>query len=75
MPQKTADIAGPGPRHLNAAQSVNWLGGTVKSTLLSTAVLWIRIRMDSHHFGNLDPHPDPYSHQIKIRIRIRIGIK
>jgi hypothetical protein len=44
-------------------------------------VLWIRIRMDPHHFGNLDrdldPHqgskPDP--HQIKIRIRIRIKEK
>jgi hypothetical protein len=31
-------------------------------------VLWIRIRKVSHHFGNLNPHPDP--HQIKIRIRI-----
>ncbi len=30
--------------------------------------LWIRIRKDPHHFGNLDPHP----HQIKIRIRIKI---
>jgi hypothetical protein len=41
-------------------------------------MLWIRIRMDTHHFGNpdtdphphqikkQDPHPDPY--QIKIRI-------
>jgi hypothetical protein len=28
-------------------------------------VFWIliRIRMDPHHFGNLNPHPDP--HQIK----------
>ena len=34
-------------------------------------VLWIRIRKDPHHFGNLDQHP----HQIKIRIRIRIRIK
>jgi hypothetical protein len=34
----------------------------------SDAVLWIRIRKDPHHFGNLDPHP----HQIKIRIRIKI---
>ncbi len=25
------------------------------------AVLWIR--KDPHHFGNLDPHPDPYLHQ------------
>jgi hypothetical protein len=33
-------------------------------------VLWIRIRKDPHHFGNLDPHPDP--HQIKIRISIKI---
>jgi hypothetical protein len=33
-------------------------------------VLWIR--KDPHHFGNLDPHPDP--HQIKIRIRNRIKI-
>jgi hypothetical protein len=33
-------------------------------------VLWIRIRKDPHHFGNLDPHP--YSYQIKIRIRIKI---
>jgi hypothetical protein len=29
--------------------------------------------MDPHHFGNLDPLPDP--HQIKIRIRIRIRIR
>jgi hypothetical protein len=45
------------------------------------AVLWIRIRiriwirmdlhgsawirMDPHHFGNLDSHPDPHPHQIK----------
>jgi hypothetical protein len=28
-----------------------------------TSVLWIRIRMDPYHFGNLDPH------QTKIRIR------
>ncbi len=28
-------------------------------------MLWIRIRINPHHFGNLDPHPDP--HQIKIR--------
>jgi hypothetical protein len=34
------------------------------------AMLWIRIRIDLHHFGNLDLHP----HQIKIRIRIRIRI-
>ncbi len=32
------------------------------------SVLWIRIRMDPHHFGNLDPD------QIKSRIRIRIRI-
>ncbi len=35
-------------------------------------MLWIRIRKDPHHCGNLDPHPDPHSHQIKIRIRIKI---
>jgi hypothetical protein len=29
-------------------------------------VLWIRIRKDPPHFGNLDPH------KIKIRIRIKI---
>jgi hypothetical protein len=33
-------------------------------------MLWIRIRKDPHHFGNLDP--DPHPHQIKIRIRIKI---
>jgi hypothetical protein len=33
-------------------------------------VLWIPIRKDLHHFGNLDSHP----HKIKIRIRIRIKI-
>ncbi len=35
-------------------------------------VLWIRIliRMDPHHFSNLDPH----LYQLKIRIRIRIRI-
>jgi hypothetical protein len=36
-------------------------------------VFWIPIRIrihkDPHHFGNLDPHPDP--HQIKIQIRIK----
>jgi hypothetical protein len=31
-------------------------------------VLWIQIRNDQHHFGNLDPH----THQIKIRICIKI---
>ncbi len=36
-------------------------------------MLWIRIPKDPHHFGNLDPHPDP--HQIKIRIWIRIRIR
>jgi hypothetical protein len=37
-------------------------------------VLWIRIQIpkDSHHFGNLDPHPDSHPHQLKIRIRIKI---
>ncbi len=35
-------------------------------------MLWIRIRMDPHNFGNLDPHPDPPPHQIKIRIRINL---
>jgi hypothetical protein len=51
----------------------------------------IRIRMDPHHFGNLDPHPDPHQgeksypdpHQGKksdpdphqIKIRIRSRIK
>jgi len=24
--------------------------------------------MDPHHFGNLDPHPDPHPHQMKIMI-------
>jgi hypothetical protein len=28
------------------------------------------VNPDLHHFGNLDPRPDPHSHQIKIRIRI-----
>ncbi len=36
------------------------------------AVLWIRILMDPHHFGNQDPYPDPHPHQINIRNRIRI---
>jgi hypothetical protein len=36
--------------------------------------LWIQIRMDPHHFGNMDPHQDPHPHQINIRIRIRIRI-
>jgi hypothetical protein len=35
-------------------------------SFLVLAVLWIRIRKDPQHFGNLDPH------QIKIRIRIKI---
>ncbi len=30
------------------------------------ALLWILIRMDPHHFGNLDPH------QIKLRICIKV---
>ncbi len=32
------------------------------------AVLWVRIRMDPHHFGNLDPD----THQVKILIRIKV---
>jgi hypothetical protein len=40
----------------------------LESTGTLPTVLWIRIRKDQHHFGNLDPHP----HQIKIRIRIKI---
>jgi hypothetical protein len=36
------------------------------SATLGLTVLCIRIRMDPHHFGNLDPH------QIKIRIRIKV---
>jgi hypothetical protein len=27
--------------------------------------------VDPHHFGNLDPHPDPHPHQMKIRSRIK----
>jgi hypothetical protein len=38
------------------------------------AVLWIRIRMDPHHFGNLDPYSDPHPHQLKIRKRFRIKV-
>ncbi len=34
------------------------------------SVLRIRIRKDSHHFGNLDPYPEPHPHKIKIRIKI-----
>jgi hypothetical protein len=37
-------------------------------TLVFLAVLRIRIRMDPHHIGKLDPDPDP--HQGKSRIRI-----
>jgi hypothetical protein len=44
------------------------LTNTVISPQYFLTVLWIRIRKDPHHFGNLDPHP----HQIKIRIRIII---
>ncbi len=40
--------------------------------LTATAVLWIRIRIDPHHFGNLNLHPDQHPHQIKIRIRINL---
>ena len=49
------------------------------SCALYPAVLWIRIRfrirtrMDPHHFGIVDQHPDPHPHQIKIRIRIKIS--
>jgi hypothetical protein len=29
------------------------------------SVLWIRIRMDPHHFGNLNPDPHPHqSHKL-----------
>ncbi len=38
-------------------------------------MLLIRIRMDPHHFGILDPHLNPYPHKIKVRIRIRIRIR
>ncbi len=34
----------------------------------------IRIRMDPHHFGNLDPHPGPHPHYSKIAIRIHIKV-
>ncbi len=56
------------------------IGDTVGARLISHAgqcslrvrdpepVLWIRIRKDPPHYGNLDPHP----HKIKIRIRIKI---
>ncbi len=37
------------------------------------SVLWIGIRMDPHHFSNLDS--DPHLHQVKLRIRIGIYIK
>jgi hypothetical protein len=33
------------------------------------------VEPNPHHFGNLDPHPYPLSHQIKILISIRIRIK
>jgi hypothetical protein len=46
---------------------------TNQSKYTFPAVLWIRIRLNPHYFGNLDPHPHP--HQIKIRIPIRIRIK
>jgi len=40
----------------------------VKKVPLSP-LLWIhiriRIQMDPHHFGNLDPHPDSHPHQYK----------
>jgi hypothetical protein len=36
------------------------------TSLYCEAVLWIWVRMDPHHLGNLDPHP----HQIEIRIRV-----
>jgi hypothetical protein len=41
---------------------------------LTSGSAWIRIRMDPHHFGNLDPHPDRHPHKIKIWIRIRIKV-
>ncbi len=42
-------------------------------------MLWIRILKDPHHFGNLDPHPNPHlhpdhPHQRKFRIWIHIKI-
>jgi hypothetical protein len=42
---------------------------------LARPVLWIRIRMDPHNFGNLEPHPDPHQIKIQTRICIRIRIK
>jgi hypothetical protein len=57
---------------------VTWISIRIRITVImehfsEKPMLWIR--MDPHHFGNLDPHLDPHPHQIKIRIRIRIRIK
>jgi hypothetical protein len=30
---------------------------------------------DPHYLGDLDPHPDPHTHQIKIHTRIRINLQ
>jgi hypothetical protein len=63
----------PGGRGKTIPSSYSASGGQ-----MLYSVLWIRIRirirMDPHQFGNLDPHPDPHLHQIKIWIRIRIRI-
>jgi hypothetical protein len=32
------------------------------------------VEPDLHHFGNLDPHPDPHPLGIKIRTWIRIKV-
>ncbi len=57
-----------------AAAQQELRGGKGERVTRPRAVLWIRIHMDPHHFGNLvDPYPDP--HQIKTRIRIHIWIR
>ncbi len=64
--------------------SVTFGYGYVRIILVSNVV-----KQDPHHFGNLDPHPDPHPHQIKkldpysephqikfrIRIRVRIRVR
>ncbi len=55
-------------RHINPSQSHEAAFGRIDKFVLYS-LLWIRIRKDPHHFGNLDLH------QIKIRIRFRIRTK
>ncbi len=69
------DAAGalPGQPHTQEEEGVRQPCLTGRRWSYQT-VLWIRTRMDPHHFGSLDPYTDPHPHLIKIWIRIQIQI-